>query len=115
MIQILLQHHSLPTVLFLHGATIQLWSWVCIHYSPQFGFLINLRHTVGLPGRVISSSQGLKLHRTAQHTETKDKHPCPKRGSNTRSGVQKARGPRVRPLDQLLKKCVLLDLLICFE
>jgi hypothetical protein len=39
-------------------------------------------NTVALPGRVISPSQGLYLHRTTQHRKTKDKHPCPERDSN---------------------------------
>jgi hypothetical protein len=32
---------------------------------------MNHRHTVGLLGRVISSSQGLYLHRTTQHRQTR--------------------------------------------
>jgi hypothetical protein len=46
-----------------------------------------MRHTVGLPGWVISTSQGLYVHRTTQHAQNKDKHPCPKRNSNPRSSV----------------------------
>jgi hypothetical protein len=49
----------------------------------------SLRRAVGLPGRVISSSQGLYLHRTTQHRKTMDKHPCPMQDSNTRSSVRK--------------------------
>jgi hypothetical protein len=47
-----------------------------------------LRRTVGLPGRVISPSRGLYLHRTTQHRETKDRHPCPERDSKQRSTVR---------------------------
>jgi hypothetical protein len=50
--------------------------------------IMNHRHMVGLLGRVISSSQGLYLHRTTQHRQTRKKHPCLKRDSNPRSGVQ---------------------------
>jgi hypothetical protein len=52
-----------------------------------------LRHTAAPPGPVISPSQGLYLHRTTQHKETKDKHPCLKRNSNPRSGEQALRAP----------------------
>lgn len=45
------------------------------------------KRTVGLPGRMVSSSQGLSLHRTTQRGETKDKHSCSKRDTNTRSSV----------------------------
>jgi hypothetical protein len=53
-----------------------------------------LRHAVELPERVISSSQGLYLHKTTQHRKTKDKQPCPERYSNPRSSV---RAFKVRP------------------
>jgi hypothetical protein len=46
-----------------------------------------LRHTVGLLGRVISSSQGLYLRKTTQHRRTKDKHPCLKRDSDPRPSI----------------------------
>jgi hypothetical protein len=46
------------------------------------GFFSYIRHMVGLPGRVISPSQGLYLHRTTQHRKTRDKHPCLERDSN---------------------------------
>jgi hypothetical protein len=36
-------------------------------------FLELFRHAVGLPGRVISPSQGLYLHRTTQHRKTRTK------------------------------------------
>jgi hypothetical protein len=42
-----------------------------VRFSYEF-----LRHMVELPGRVIISSQGFYLHRTTQHSKTKDKHPC---------------------------------------
>jgi hypothetical protein len=38
-------------------------------------FLKLFRHMVGLLGRVISSSQGLYLHRTAQHRKTQTSMP----------------------------------------
>jgi hypothetical protein len=46
--------------------------------SPfHFGFL-DLRHSVGLLGRVISSSQGLYLYtKRNAHIHTSTKHPCP--------------------------------------
>jgi hypothetical protein len=56
--------------------------------SPfHFGFL-DLRHSVGLLGRVISSSQGLHLHTNTEkraRTHTHTKHPCPEWDSNPRS------------------------------
>jgi hypothetical protein len=52
------------------------------------GSLNNLRHMIAPLGRVVSPSQGLYLHRTAQHRETKDKHPCPKRDSKPRFSVR---------------------------
>jgi hypothetical protein len=56
-----------------------------------------LRHTVGLPGRVISRSQGLYLHRTTQHRKTKGKHPSPERDSNPRTSV---RAPKLHASDR---------------
>jgi hypothetical protein len=42
---------------------------------PQF---LNLGQSVGLLGRVISSSQGLYLYtNTEKRTHTNTKHPCP--------------------------------------
>jgi hypothetical protein len=57
--------------------------------SFHFGFL-DLRQSVALLGRVISSSQGLYLYtntekRTHTHTHTNTKHPCPKWDSNPRA------------------------------
>jgi hypothetical protein len=52
--------------------------------SPfHFGFILNLRQSVGLFGRVISSSQGLYLYtNTEKRTHTNIKHPCPEWDSN---------------------------------
>jgi hypothetical protein len=57
--------------------------------SPfHFGFL-DLRHSVGLLGRVISSSQGLYLYK--KHRKTYTKHPCPEWDSNPRSRLPSER------------------------
>jgi hypothetical protein len=78
-------------------------SWLCFsflwHYSPNlglglppwnspfhFGFL-DLRQSVGLIGRVISSSQSLYLYTNTEkhtHTHTHTKHPCHEWYSNPR-------------------------------
>jgi hypothetical protein len=57
---------------------------------------------------VISPSQGLYLHRTAQHRETKDKHPCPKRDSNPRSGVLALKAHVATGLDGTYKRKALI-------
>jgi hypothetical protein len=72
------------------------------HYSPNlglglppwncpfhFGFL-DLRHSVGLLARVISSSQGLCLY-TNTEKRTHTKHPCPGWDSNPRSRLPSER------------------------
>jgi hypothetical protein len=87
---------------FVSGTTARRGPWPSL-----FGFVINFRHTVGLSGRVISSSQGLYRHMTARHrkiwrtihalsgNQTRDpvyersrpksthiKHPCVRLGSS---------------------------------
>jgi hypothetical protein len=52
---------------------------------------------VGLLGRVISSSQGLYLHRTTQHRKARDKHSCLERDSNPRSQQPTGQDPCLRP------------------
>jgi hypothetical protein len=59
-------------------------------------FLELFIHMVGLLGRVISSSQGLYLHRTTQHRKTRDKHPCLERDSNPRSQQPTGQDPSLR-------------------
>jgi hypothetical protein len=67
-------------------------------YSPNFGLglppwnspfhfdFLDFRQSVGLLGRVISSSQGLYLYTNRKtHTRTHTKHPCPEWDSNPRS------------------------------
>jgi hypothetical protein len=56
---------------------------------PLLWFLICLRHTVVFLGLVISSSQGLYLHRRTQRREIKEKLPCLKLDLNPRSNVWK--------------------------
>jgi hypothetical protein len=69
----------------LEGSFFSLW-----RYSTSLGLglppwnslfhfgLLNLRHLVGLLGRVISSSQGLCLYtNTEKCTYTNTEHPCP--------------------------------------
>jgi hypothetical protein len=69
------------------SSSLSLWA-LCDLWPSFFGFLIDLRHTVGPPGRVTSPSQGLCLHRTTQYRETKDKHVSYKRASNPQSCVR---------------------------
>jgi hypothetical protein len=47
----------------------------------HFGFLLDLRHSVGLLGRV----RPLPVHK---HRKTQTKHPCPEGDSNPRSRVE---------------------------
>jgi hypothetical protein len=62
--------------------------------SPfNFGFL-DLRHSVGLLGRAINSSQGLSTFTQTQknvHTYTNTLHPCPEWGSKPRSRLPSER------------------------
>jgi hypothetical protein len=73
-------------------------------YSPHLGLglppcnfpfhfsLLDLGHSVGLLGRVISSSQGLSLFtNTEKRTYTNTKHPWPELDSNPRSRVPSER------------------------
>jgi hypothetical protein len=63
----------------------------CVNSGLPFGFPNEFsRHTFGLLGRMMSTSQGLYLHRTTQHWENKDELPCFERDLNPR--------PRVRAL-----------------
>jgi hypothetical protein len=63
---------------------------------------MNCRHKIGLRGRAISSSQGLYLHTTTQHKDTREKHPCHKQDSNRDPVYKRSRFvPQTpRPLDQ---------------
>jgi hypothetical protein len=75
------------------------------HYSPSGpwptsmklsvslrSFFLNLNQSVGLLGRVISSSQGLYLYTNIEKsTDTNTKHPCPEWDSNTRSRLPSER------------------------
>jgi hypothetical protein len=56
-------------------------------WNPPFHFgFLDLRHSVGLLGRVISSSQGLYLYtNTEKRTHTNTKYRCPEWDSNPRS------------------------------
>jgi hypothetical protein len=48
---------------FSFGATAPIWTLAYLHETPfHFGFL-DLRQSVGLLGRMISSSQGLPVHK----------------------------------------------------
>jgi hypothetical protein len=54
--------------------------------SVSLRFFLNHRQSVGLLGRVSSSSQGLYLYtNTGKCTYTNTKHPCPERDSIPRS------------------------------
>jgi hypothetical protein len=55
-------------------------------------FFLNHRQSVGLLGRVISSSQGLYLYtNTEKPIYTNTKHPCPELDSNPRSRLPSER------------------------
>jgi hypothetical protein len=67
----------------------QFGPWPSWNSPFNFGFL-DLRQSVGLLGRVISSSQGLYLYANTEkcthtHTHTNTKHPCLEWDSNPRS------------------------------
>jgi hypothetical protein len=54
------------------GATAPIWALAYLHETPFHFSLLDLRHLVGLLGRVISSSQGLPVHKdrkTHIHTQ----------------------------------------------
>jgi hypothetical protein len=60
--------------------------------SPFYFGLLDLRHSVGLLGRVISSSQGIYLYtNTEKRTHTNTKHACPERNWNPRSRLPSER------------------------
>jgi hypothetical protein len=80
-VRVMLDHHHHHQRLYSHSGP---WPPI-IRFLKQF-----LRHMVRLPGRVISPSQFLYLHMTTQHRKTKDKQPCPKRDSNSRSSYERS-------------------------
>jgi hypothetical protein len=87
--------HALDRAANVIGLKRHFFPW---HYSPNlglglppwnspfhFGFL-DLRQSVELLGRVISSSQGLYLYtKTEKRIHTNNKHPCREWDSNSRS------------------------------
>jgi hypothetical protein len=78
------------------------WFFLLWRYSPNLGLglppwnspshlgLLDLRHSIGLLGRVISSSQSLYLH-TNKRAHTNTKHLCPVWDSNPRSQLPSER------------------------
>jgi hypothetical protein len=60
--------HRNPSNSFFHLLRIRPIGLFHFGITPE---IMNHRHTAGLLGRVISSSQGLYLHRTTQHRKTK--------------------------------------------
>jgi hypothetical protein len=78
-----------PTQKAEHAVSIRWNIFVHVQFSITWCFSHQfVRVTVGLPGWAISPSQGLYLHRTAQHSENKDINWCRKWDSNWRSGVR---------------------------
>jgi hypothetical protein len=66
----------------------------CSHtweHRAEFPQFINQGQSVGLLGRVISSSQGLYLYTNTENTYTNTKHPCPEWDSNTRTQLPSER------------------------
>jgi hypothetical protein len=68
---------------------------ICLFQFRKTSEIINHRHTVGLLGRVISSSLLPTQDNTTQKDE--DKHPCLKRDSNPRSSVRALKAADLRP------------------
>jgi hypothetical protein len=66
--QCLLVFRCIQSIFFSSGSTVIHWNLAASHIG---GFLELFRHMVGLLGRVTSPSQGLYLHRTAQHRKTR--------------------------------------------
>jgi hypothetical protein len=104
---------QLIVTLFFHLEAERRLFFTFWRYSPNLGLglppwnsrfhfgLIGLRHSVGLLGWVISSSQGLHLYINTEkhsHTHTNTKHPCPEWDSNPRSRFLSER--RVFTLDR---------------
>jgi hypothetical protein len=71
------------------------------HYNPYFalcrplywGFCDHTQLYTPPVDEWSSRHRGLYLHRTTQHINTTDKHPCPQRDSNPRSQQQSGRRP----------------------
>jgi hypothetical protein len=65
---------------------------------PFRGFLITHIHTQTHsrtpPDEWSACRRGLYVHRTTQHTDTTDKHPCPQQDSNPRPQQPSGRSPR---------------------
>jgi hypothetical protein len=78
---------------FPYGATSPIGASAYLHETFRFHFsLLDLRHSVGLLGRVISPSQGLYLYtNTEKSTHTNTKKTCPDGDSNPRSRVPSER------------------------
>lgn len=65
-----------------------------LHYYPPPQPLVPqsvLGHAEGVPGRAVSQSQGLYLHRTIQH---KDQGQTSMPYAGFKSAIQRAQGPR---------------------
>jgi hypothetical protein len=72
------------------GSTAQIGPWL-----PFWGFSITHNYTNGRTplDKWSARRRGLYLHRTTQHKNTRDKHPCPERDSNPRSQQPSGRRP----------------------
>jgi hypothetical protein len=78
---------------FFFGSTAPIWGLGLPPWNSPFHFsFLDLRQSVELLGRVISSSQGLYLYtNTEKRTHTNIKHPCPEWNSNPRSRLPSER------------------------
>jgi hypothetical protein len=77
---------SATVTVFFFGATAPIWALAYLHETLHFG-LLDLRHSVGLLGRVISSSQDLYLYTTQKNANT-HQTSMPRVGIEPRSGIR---------------------------
>jgi hypothetical protein len=78
-----------------------------LDHLTYWGFVILLRHGRTSLGEWSARRKVLYLHRTTQHINTSDKHPCPQRDSNPRSQHPSGRRPtplNARPLGSTFKR-----------
>jgi hypothetical protein len=90
-------------LMFLSVSIVMLSQFILIHFpvvpnsnvGPLLGFLCShtVRHGRTPPDEWSARRRNLYLHRTTQHINTRDKHPCPQRDSNPRYQQPSGRRP----------------------
>jgi hypothetical protein len=100
-IQLFSLRYSLIVFLLLLPMTLQSMLELCPHLYWSF-LIAHIHQTHGRTplDKWSARRRGLYLHGTKQHINTRDKHPCPQRDSNSRS--QPPSGHRDRLLAHLL-------------